>query len=461
MHMKIGGENTLNSAAYKKNIFTFIKLSVAVLATVYLLPPLLKIFMPFVIGFLIASASQPIVNFLEKKIKIRRKAGAAVIIVFSIGVVVALSYFVLQFLVFQFLDFVGTFPAIIQSASKSLTEVKNNFESVVNSLPLSISSSIYSGLNKMTETAGETINSMSASIMSKVSSFAQNVPTIFLSTVVCVLSAYFFISDKKKFSDFFNKIIPDSTKKIVFMVVNGTKKAFLGYFVAQIKIELCVYICLVVGFFLLKIDFVWIISLGIAFLDFLPIFGTGTAMVPWAIIEIVSGNYMQAIGLLILWAVSQILRQFLQPRFVSNSVGLSELSTLILMYLGFVLGGVIGMIVSVPLGIVIYSLYKDGIFDESISEIKAFLSNAQKNFGTCKLHPDKEKILSEEQIKSKDSLSAVYIDGVMHPYSIYYSSRGYWVTTVRVSGKRKYISCKTKNGLLRKLEQHYSSIANK
>ena len=134
------------------------------------------------------------------------------------------------------------------------------------------------------------------------------------------------------------------------------------------------YACLLIGFLLLKVDFAWFVALVIAILDFLPIFGTGTAIVPWAVVESLNGEYMRAVALIVIWGLSQLLRQFLQPKFVSNQVGLSEFATLFLLYAGFVVGGIIGMILSLPIGIVFVSLNQAGVFEPVKSNLKELLS---------------------------------------------------------------------------------------
>ena len=81
-----------------------------------------------------------------------------------------------------------------------------------------------------------------------------------------------------------------------------------------------------------------LIALGIAFLDFLPFFGTGTVLIPWAIIRILTADYKIAIGLLIIWGGGQLARQLIQPKIVGDSMGVAPLPTLFLLFIGYRLG---------------------------------------------------------------------------------------------------------------------------
>ena len=143
-----------------------------------------------------------------------------------------------------------------------------------------------------------------------------------------------------------------------------------GYFKAQIKIEIWIYLLLLTGFLILGVDYAPLIALGIAILDFLPFFGTGTAMVPWAIVKFLSADYIMTIALLVIWGVSQLVRQIIQPKIVGDSVGVPPLPTLFLLYIGYMVGGVMGMIVAVPIGIILFTMYEEGAFDTTKNSIK-------------------------------------------------------------------------------------------
>ena len=143
-----------------------------------------------------------------------------------------------------------------------------------------------------------------------------------------------------------------------------------GYFKAQLKIELWMYVLLGIGFSVLRIRYAFIIAIGVAFLDFLPFFGTGTVLIPWAVIKFLSGDYTLVIGLLIIWGVGQLARQLIQPKIVGESVGLSPIPTLFLLFIGYKAGGVAGMILAVPIGIIVLNMYQEGVFDTTLDSLK-------------------------------------------------------------------------------------------
>ena len=162
------------------------------------------------------------------------------------------------------------------------------------------------------------------------------------------------------------------------LIKQSLLKAVGGYFKAQIKIEIWIYLLLVTGFFILQVDYALLIALGIAFLDFLPFFGTGTVMVPWAVVKFLNAEYPMTIGLLLLWGVSQLVRQIIQPKIVGDSVGMPPIPTLFLLYIGYKGAGVFGMIVAVPVGLILWTMYEEGLFDTTKNSIQILVAGINR-----------------------------------------------------------------------------------
>ena len=136
------------------------------------------------------------------------------------------------------------------------------------------------------------------------------------------------------------------------------------------------------GFLILDVSYSGLWAILIALLDFLPVFGTGTVLLPWAVIMFFNRQFYTGVGLLIIYVVSQLVRQLIQPKLVGDSMGLPPLLTLLLLYIGFRFGGIGGMILAVPVGLMLIEIYKAGVFDsmlegirELIREVKDFMGN--------------------------------------------------------------------------------------
>ena len=115
--------------------------------------------------------------------------------------------------------------------------------------------------------------------------FAKQLPSIIIGIIMCLLSSYFFVAERDRFRSSVAKYLPESFVGRFRLIKQSLIKAVGGYFKAQIKIEIWIYLLLVTGFFILQVDYALLIALGSAFLYFQPFFGTGTVMVPWAVVK--------------------------------------------------------------------------------------------------------------------------------------------------------------------------------
>ena len=201
-------------------------------------------------------------------------------------------------------------------------------------------------------------------------------------------------------SDFTKKYLPESVYYRFNLIQRSFRNAVGGYFKAQLKIEVWIYILIFIGLLILKIEYAFLIAFGIAFIDLLPVFGAGTVMLPWAVVEILSGEYKLAVGLLIIWCIGQIVRQVIQPKIVGDSIGLDPIPTLFLLYIGYHMAGVMGMILALPIGIILINLYEEGVFDTTKESVKILVAGFNR---FRRLHHEDTEIVTEYEEEIKEA----------------------------------------------------------
>lgn len=327
-------------------------------------------FMPFVIGWIISAVAHPLVCFLEKRLKLSKRWGSAIIIIVVLGAIIGVLYLVISRTGRELGTLMEEFPSMYHDLERGAREIGMNFEHVFSMMPGNIRDALMELLANFDETMGEIITKISEPTMEAAGNIAKSLPTFFVGTIVTVLSAYFFTAQKKEVLAWSKKVAPQSIQKRMTMVIDNFKYAVGGYFKAQLKIMVVVGTMLVVGFELMHIKHAMLLAVLIAFLDFLPFFGTGTAMLPWLIYKALMGNYKMAIGLFVIYASTQIVRQLIQPKLVGDSVGLNPLLTLVFLYVGYKVGSILGLIFAVPVGMILINLYKAGAFDYILDDVK-------------------------------------------------------------------------------------------
>ena len=383
----------------RKYFKALVNLGVAVavlLLVVILLPRLLAFFMPFVVAGIISMIASPLVRFFEEKIKLKRKWGSAFVIIVVIALVVLVLYLVGSKLIEEGMGLLGALPEMWDSMKEDLAGVGESLDGLFEKLPLDTQQAIANLGNQVGEFMAGLFERIGTPTITAAGNFAKQLPSVLIGIIMCLLASYFFVADRYLIGSWIRKYTPASIMSRYDMVRRSILKSVGGYFKAQLKIEVWMYLLLVVGLSVLRVDYVLLIALGIAFLDLLPFFGTGTVMVPWALIKIFSGDYKMAIGLLIIWGGGQLARQIIQPKIVGDSIGVAPIPTLFLLFIGYKLGGVIGMIIAVPLGMLLSTMYQEGVFDTTRNSI-AILVSGLNHFR--KLRPEDLEVVEEMRDK--------------------------------------------------------------
>ncbi|MFV0341710.1 MAG: sporulation integral membrane protein YtvI [Anaerocolumna sp.] len=361
-----------------KNGIVYLKIAVnlciyilAFLFTIIVVPKLISFFMPFVIGFIISVIANPLVKFLEKRLKLVRKHSSAIIIIAVIGAIIGVAYGMISFMVREAAYFIEDLPSITQNIENQLNAIADRLQGVYEVMPKGMKQVIDSLGNKFSEFGSNIVSGENNSItFSEAGDYANKVLDILLMTIITILSSYFFIAERDNLAQTFRKITPKPLLNGYNLVVNNFKMAVGGYFKAQFKIMLILLFILFIGFEFLKVNYSFLLAFGVAFLDFLPFFGTGAVIWPWAIIEFLLGNYFRAISLLVIYLICQVVKQVLQPKMVGDSIGISPFATLVFMFVGYQFMDVLGMIIGIPIGMVLVSLYRVGIFNRILKGFK-------------------------------------------------------------------------------------------
>ena len=339
-----------------------------------LTPKLLVFFMPFVVGWLIALLANPLVRFMERRLKMVRKHSSMLIIITAIALVVIGGYFAITAIVRELYGYWAILPTIYGSFLQDLEEIRENLQGFSMRFPPQVREGAASLTNSLTESLGDLIGAIGKPTVEAAGTVAKNIPNALIHIIFAILSAYFFIAERDRIVHTLQEKIPVWIREKWRFITEKFKRAIGGYFKAQFKIMGVVALILFVGFLILKIHYAVLLAILIAFLDFLPFFGTGTALIPWAILKVLSADYQFAVGLIIIYLISQLVRQLIQPKIVGDSIGLKPLPTLIFMFIGYKVSSIFGMILAVPIGMILVSLYQAGAFADVIADVKELAS---------------------------------------------------------------------------------------
>lgn len=366
-------ENMPKRQLYYKIIANLLFTAAVFVLFFIVLPKLLVFFMPFFIAWIIACIANPLVSFLEKRIKIMRKHGSVIIIVLVLALLVGLIYLIALLLIREARDLMQNLPEIYDNIKLQLDSSLSSLQDKIKILPLGLqdtTGNLQSSSSKILENA---IQNFSRNPWDKASNLAKNVAETFLMIIVTIIASYFFIADKDRLGKKIKKITPKSVREHYKLIVDHFLRAFASYCIAQLKLMVVTFFLLFISFLAIHTNYAALLALVTAFIDLLPIFGTGFILWPWILFKLLTGKYGTAIFLLATYILCQTVKQLLQPKLVGDGIGMKPLPTLVFMFIGYRIKGLLGLILGIPVGMILMSFYQSGVFDSQIAGIKLLI----------------------------------------------------------------------------------------
>ena len=375
---------------YLDMIMELLVIAAGVVLLIFVVPRCLGFLWPFVAGWIIAMIAHPVIEYLEKKIRLPKKFGSVILIVAVVTAIIALFYFLIRGIVTQVLLFVQGFPDFQKDVMDQFEFFRQKIEAVLMILPPAVQNQ----LDHVVQAVGSGIASLVSGIgnygVSHAGSMAKGMTNGLIGVVVMFFSSYMFLIDREKITKWYRKSVPEVVKHKINIFLHNTLGVLGSYCLAQLKIMFIIILILWIGFKIAGISYAFLFAILIGIVDIFPILGTGTVIIPWAVFCIVTGNITRAVILLIVYAVCLILKQVLQPKMMGDSMGISALTTIFLIYVGWKIGGLGGMLLALIFGMFIINLYRLGIFDRKINFFRRRIEMLTINSETEEKEKEKE-----------------------------------------------------------------------
>ena len=345
---------------------------------IFLGPRLLHFFMPFVVGWILALLANPLVRFLERRVKLVRRHGSMLIIIAALAIVIGLFYGAGLLVYREMGSFLADAPEIYLSVIAEIENALQNGRKLAEYFPQNLQPPLLAFSDNLDGLFGKLVSRAAEPTVQIAGHVSKSIPNLLVNMVIIILSSYLFLADRESIMRWLKEHLPAFVFRYIEYMKRDAKGLIGGYFLAQFRIMCVVALILAAGFLVLGVRYGVLLAFLTAILDFLPIFGTGTVLFPWAVVKLFAGEYAYATGLILLYILTQVVRQIIQPKIVGESMGLPPLMTLFLLYLGFKLRGLTGMILAVPVGLVFINFYKYGAFDSMIRNFRMLMESIQK-----------------------------------------------------------------------------------
>ena len=331
--------------------------ALAAAALVFLLPGLL----PFLLALGLAWALEGPVRFLSEKAKLRRPWAAALVMVVFTLLALAGCAALLRRLWYELALLSDRLPALLDAFHALSGWLEGLLYRVTVAVPPSARTALEAALESAAEQAGALLSGLSAKVLGWTAGAVSALPSAVLFLFTTLLACFFILAGRPTLFAFFRRQIPERWLPRLEQTAVRLKSALGGWLRAQGILMAVTFLLLGAGFLLIGVDLALLLAAGVALLDALPVFGTGTVLFPWAAAELLGGNFRRAAALMALYAVIWLTRSLLEPKLVADRAGLHPLAALLAMYLGFTLFGVGGMLLAPLAAVVLRQLHDSGV----------------------------------------------------------------------------------------------------
>ena len=355
-----------------------IRLGLFALAAALLLrfgPALISLFAPFLLAAVVAWMLNPAVKWLVKKLNWPRKTLSLLLILLAFAALFGLFWALVSGLAGEIISLAGDWEAMITSLQGVMDTLNSTFSRVMKLLPEQARQTVDDLVSHFFTWLETFIPRLLSISLDLITDAVKGLPSFAVASIVFVMASYFLTSDWPRLRSVLTDKLPEGPQVFLVQVRRAVSAGFGGYIKAQVILSVGVFFILLGGFLLIRQSYGLLLALALAVLDFIPIIGAGTVMVPWAVVDLITGEFRHALGLMVVWGIVALYRRAAEPRVLGNQTGLSPILSLVSVYVGMKVAGVWGMILGPVLCLVVLNILNAGVLDGTLSDLRLAASD--------------------------------------------------------------------------------------
>ena len=361
--------------AAERLTFKFLCLLVVIAVFVWIVPWVWDKFSPFIIAIPLAAVLQPLIDFLQKRLKFKRGLSAAIVVLVTTAVVLAV-------LIWLFTFGIGQVSNIVNNSGDVVTDSINSIRTAMNNLLTNVGASAGPGVEAWLRNAvNNMINRLSdwgteaAEYLVAFSvQLATSMPYYLIYTSFLVMGLYFI---SKNYAEIRSHLPGGSRRKQDSNITRLTKSAIRslsGYLRVQFTFGLIVWIVSWIVLSIFHFRYAGITAFFMGCMELIPMIGSGLPYIVMGILQFLLGNPSTGLMLLCLTLGLQILRRLLEPKLMSDSIGITPLQSLIGMFVGMRIGGIIGLIGGPVMMSVVVGAFHSNLQGNTLKDIRLIIA---------------------------------------------------------------------------------------
>ena len=337
---------------------------VLILIGLYLGLKLSIFYMPFLVAFIISLMIEPAIKYIMNKAKLTRRTS-------SIIIFVIVSVLILGTLTWLIITLFSESSRLLQGLNNYFDKAYIQFQKLISSFnfdKIKLSNEVLNVIQNSTTDVLTTASNWLRNALTGLVNVVTRIPSIAICIGITVLALYFICVDKIYILDQIEHHLPKVWVRKIKVHLKDLIETLGGYLKAEATLILVSFIISLIGLYILEftgfnVEYPLLMALFIGFVDALPILGSGSVMVPWAIICAINGDINLGIAIIVLLVIMSLVRQILEPKLVSKNIGVHPIFTLIAMYTGFKVIGVLGLLIG-PIILIIFKNIFANLIDQ-------------------------------------------------------------------------------------------------
>lgn len=342
----------------------------AAFALLALVPLLWRLFSPFLVAVPVAAALQPAIRFSRQRLRMRPGLAVGLWVLLVCGVAFVLLYWSVSFLVVQLSKVVQNAPGIVGSVTGVLQAAANRVLDAAQAMPQDVGNAIRSSLDSALKTLSEGGVSLVRDLGNGALSFVARLPYALIYLSFLVPGIFFITARYPQIHRFLTTGTDGREGEHISVLRKSAMKGLLGYLRVQVLFSLITLLLSWVCFQSFGFEYGMLIGVVAALLELIPQFGCGTLYLPWSVVSFIVGQSRNGWIVLGLYLVYQLIRRSTEPMLLGNNLGVPPLLSLIGMFAGMQLAGVVGLILGPVLMVILVSAVRGRLFDGILADFR-------------------------------------------------------------------------------------------
>ena len=324
--------------------------------------PMLSLFAPFVAAWVAAALLNPLVRWFQRKVGWSRQVLTLLLLLLLLCLIGAGLALLVYAAGSELVSLAQNWSGLLEPAQGALDRLEELFARMWTLVPPQLTQLVQSSGDGMMEWLEETASVLIQELADYTTNKAMGLPSFVVALVIFIMATFFLTADYPYLRTRAIQNMDEGLLRFLSQVKVTALGAFGGYLKAELLLSVGVFFILLAGFFITRQPYGLLLALVLAMMDFIPIIGAGTVMVPWAVIALITQDYPTAIEMMSIWGVIALFRRVMEPKFVGDQTGLSPILSLVSIYVGMKLAGVLGMILGPIVLLVLLNLAGMGMF---------------------------------------------------------------------------------------------------